>query len=796
MKLNIFSLFILFLTGMFVIQSCSQQMPVEKGRDSLRAKQLFEIGLEYRESGNDERFMEYVASALNELEKNGVPQEKLTGDKRYETLANLTHLDPAYKQSLDAEDVKRYIFEATSLEKISTPTSKEKDISEVQKRRPLIISTSMWPYGLVEIRQELMRMLDDWGEASFEVDDTLLQHVTYFYKYYSIVKAEKANRILKRSEKYLPDIIGIYARYKLPEELGFAIPFVESSFNPNARSKVGAVGMFQFMKATAREYGLKVSRHNDERRDYLKAAEASAKYLTRNRMVFSSIVFSIGSYHHGTGGVSSAILSSYSQEMMETANAEERTFGPVFNSKSLGPASREYIPQCLAAALIYRFLKKNNLNSVPVRKYTYELVRDPTDVDFLERDTKNLYMHNPDLIGVDRTYDYYATGGYVLLCEGCKIKTVVKKEKTVASKKPGRTTGKKVVKKSGGGITPKKVTKKVSGNSKFIRYMFQEGNSFEWLASTFGTTIQKIKRSPENRYLTKRDPRPGDIIRIDGLAPTTQKIGGGGYLCGKQLTFQTRKDETLKEVDQRARSLIRENCPDSKWQLGQDFSPELIKKWNTLLVGDVSTSSPLEKGLPLVIYSDYLGKNIPKSKSAGVAIRSGKNVTSGRVSTSKRRTGSKYISYIVQDKNIAEGDVAGSVSRIFHLKKVDLIAWNSTNSFLRGDVSSPLNWPASHRKIYIKNCPDTTQKFGGVVCGRSFRNSDTRYTLKKGQTLNQAVNSIRKYLQSSACKVEGKGVTSENILYWNADALKTAGITGANDPAERNVKLIVYSDYY
>ena len=92
-----------------------------------------------------------------------------------------------------------------------------------------------------------------------------------------------------------------FKKYDIVEDVAFALPFVESGFNPGARSNAGALGMFQFLDGTAIHYGLKISDNGqDERKDYKKSTVACAKYLRNNRRVFASTVLSLASYHHGT----------------------------------------------------------------------------------------------------------------------------------------------------------------------------------------------------------------------------------------------------------------------------------------------------------------------------------------------------------------------------------------------------------------------------------------------------------------------------------------------------------------
>ncbi len=466
-----------------------------------------------------------------------------------------------------------------------------------------VVTSANFPFGRADIKKALSDMLDDWGESAFEVDEELVRHVSYFYKYYLIVDYTQSNTTIKRSENYLPFIIEVFNKYHLPEELAFAIPFVESSFMVNAKSNKNAVGMFQFIKETATIYGLKVNKKTDERRDYKKSAVACAKYLRSNKNLFASLVFGIGSYHHGTGKVSQVLLTA--------SYADKRNFSSVFKNRKLGKYSREYIPQCLSLALIYKFMKKRKQAFIPDMNFETRTIRQPVHIIKLEQELPDLFALNPDLEGADKIYKY-ANGGYVLLTKMQlgEMKKIIQAELSPSREvlKPSEIPAYQapVFKWPDNPAIRPSGSSTVTGPSKYIRYVFQEGNRIDVLASVFGTTVPNIKKSSENRYLNKRQPSPGDIIRIEGLSPTTRRIGGWGYLCGRQIVFKTKKGENLIQVCKRAIKIIRYLCGSSKWQMGTDVTPALIYYWNRGTLGNIGPGDSLKSGLPITVYSDYL----------------------------------------------------------------------------------------------------------------------------------------------------------------------------------------------
>lgn len=113
-------------------------------------------------------------------------------------------------------------------------------------------------------------------------------------------------RGLIRSYSYLKYIEKVFADLNIPHELTY-LPHVESSFNYHAYSKVGAAGIWQFMRSTARIYGLKVGYIVDERRDPLKATKAAARLLRDNHRLLKTWPLALTAYNHGPRSVSRAV---------------------------------------------------------------------------------------------------------------------------------------------------------------------------------------------------------------------------------------------------------------------------------------------------------------------------------------------------------------------------------------------------------------------------------------------------------------------------------------------------------
>lgn len=110
----------------------------------------------------------------------------------------------------------------------------------------------------------------------------------------------------RKSEYYFPIFENIIARHQLPYELCY-LSIVESALNPQARSHMGAAGLWQFMPATGKRYGLEVNSLVDERMDPIRSTEAACKYLSDLYDIFNDWNLAIAAYNCGPGNVNKAI---------------------------------------------------------------------------------------------------------------------------------------------------------------------------------------------------------------------------------------------------------------------------------------------------------------------------------------------------------------------------------------------------------------------------------------------------------------------------------------------------------
>jgi membrane-bound lytic murein transglycosylase D len=151
---------------------------------------------------------------------------------------------------------------------------------------------------------------------------------------------------LQVSPRYLSAMEKIFRAKKLPIELT-RLPFVESSFNQEAMSKVGAGGIWQFMGNTGRKF-LLVNGNIDERRSPFKASEAAAMLLKENHMILGhSWPLAITAWNHGPGGVRKACAAAHSKDL--------GTVIARYHSKSFDFASSNFYSEFLGALYAERY---------------------------------------------------------------------------------------------------------------------------------------------------------------------------------------------------------------------------------------------------------------------------------------------------------------------------------------------------------------------------------------------------------------------------------------------------------
>lgn len=137
-----------------------------------------------------------------------------------------------------------------------------------------------------------------------------------FVEDYTTKNRKDVMGIKDRGLVYLNMIDNIFTQHGLPTELKY-LAIIESRLNSRAVSRVGAVGPWQFMAGTAKDFGLVVSARRDERKDYFKSTHAAARYLKYLYNEFGDWLLVLAAYNGGPGYVYNAIKKSRSRNFWD-----------------------------------------------------------------------------------------------------------------------------------------------------------------------------------------------------------------------------------------------------------------------------------------------------------------------------------------------------------------------------------------------------------------------------------------------------------------------------------------------
>ncbi len=156
--------------------------------------------------------------------------------------------------------------------------------------------------------------------------------------------AEKFHRAIEVAHSLWPEMERIFRDEGLPVELT-RLPLIESGFNLDAYSRVGAAGIWQFMPATGRLY-MRIDEAVDARRDPIVATEAAARHLRADYEALGSWPLAITAYNHGRGGMARAVTQVGTTDIVKIIQR--------YDGGSFGFASKNFFPEFLAALEVER----------------------------------------------------------------------------------------------------------------------------------------------------------------------------------------------------------------------------------------------------------------------------------------------------------------------------------------------------------------------------------------------------------------------------------------------------------
>ncbi len=227
------------------------------------------------------------------------------------------------------------------------------DLSKQSVSSIMAPSNDLW----IQIRQ---------GFALPELDSPLVEQQTQWL----MKRPDYVDRSMARSSRYLFYIVEEVNRRNMPTEIAL-LPFVESAFNPEAKSTAKAMGIWQFMPRTGQDFKLTQNVFRDERRDVLQSTNAALDYLQRLYKQFGDWQLALAAYNWGEGNVARAIKRNQAQRKPTD-----------YQSLTMPRETREYVPKLMAYKNIVQNPGAYNIVLPELENHPYFVAIDVTrDID-------------------------------------------------------------------------------------------------------------------------------------------------------------------------------------------------------------------------------------------------------------------------------------------------------------------------------------------------------------------------------------------------------------------------------
>lgn len=232
----------------------------------------------------------------------------------------------------------------------TTDSIKDSNYVDIIYKISSINDTAIDNDSLVLIR---LKNLNNISHISFSYNDIVKTSI----KSYEGNNKRLISRMLSLSEYYFPIFEECLDKYDLPLELKY-LSIVESALKPEARSKSGARGLWQFMYPTGKEYGLDVNSYIDERLDPYKSTEAACQYFVKLYDIFGDWHLVLAAYNGGPGYIQ--------RKMISTGKDNYWDLRPYLRRET-----RNYIPKFIAVSYLMTYPQIYDIlpDSLYIKKY-------------------------------------------------------------------------------------------------------------------------------------------------------------------------------------------------------------------------------------------------------------------------------------------------------------------------------------------------------------------------------------------------------------------------------------------
>jgi membrane-bound lytic murein transglycosylase D len=221
-------------------------------------------------------------------------------------------------------------------------------------------------------------------DSSGDIPVTLNKKVRLAIKYFQTKGRRVFTRWLENSERYRQVVYDIFEEENVPHDL-YYLAMIESGFNPAARSYARAVGMWQFISATGRYYGLRHSWWFDERRDVYKSTRAAGRHLSDLYDRFGDWYLALAGYNCNPRKVEKNMRQYHTKDFWKL--------------KKLPRQTRNYVPTYLAAMIIAKDPEKFGFYVDPKPPYEVEpvVISESVDLNVIAKITDTTYSYIKDI---------------------------------------------------------------------------------------------------------------------------------------------------------------------------------------------------------------------------------------------------------------------------------------------------------------------------------------------------------------------------------------------------------------
>ncbi len=322
-------------------------------------------------------------------------------------------------------------------------------------------------------------------------------YVDEWIEYFAERDRPRFIRFLSRGETYRQLVQAILREEGLPEEL-FYLALIESGYTVHAQSSAKAKGVWQFMPATAKRYGLKIDQFVDERVDPIRATRAASHYLKDLYNVFGSWPLAMSAYNAGEGRIMGALF-----------RGKTRNYWELVDKKVLPDETANYVPKFMAAIHI----SKNRKDLIGVTHVDPALVLPsigrlevPTPLlmtdlaNLLGMSTSDLWKLNPHLKknttppSSSGRYVVWIPKQYLTKANPAQLAELSQRARTLVSK---QSTLRFASNPSYSAPTSSSSQRKVASVNRisFKKYKVRNGDNLFSIADRFEVSVNEIKRA-------------------------------------------------------------------------------------------------------------------------------------------------------------------------------------------------------------------------------------------------------------------------------------------------------------